>query len=114
MDCLHTLFHYTIPYVENRLHACRRLSQTPLVPSFARYSTDSPVYNLVPLACGAQSGLDAVSHATQDTRDTSRRPTNSAGAYYRNALNLAKPAGKYGSITWQILWNWETGFNAEF
>lgn len=85
------------------------------MPPFASDSTDSHVHNLVPPACGAQSGLDAVSHATQDTRDKSRKPTDSAGAtYYRYALNLAKPAGKYGNIAWQILWNWETSFIAEF
>ncbi|XP_074517842.1 leucine-rich repeat-containing protein 49 isoform X1 [Sebastes fasciatus] len=82
---------------ENRLYACRRLDQTPPVPPFASDSTDSHVHNLVPPACGAQSGLDAVSHATQDTRDKSRKPTDSAGAtYYRYALNLAKPAGGSG------------------
>ncbi|XP_034730910.1 leucine-rich repeat-containing protein 49 isoform X2 [Etheostoma cragini] len=82
---------------ENRLRACRRLAQTPLVPSFVFYSTDSAVHNLVPLACGAQSGLDAVSHVTQDARGKSRRPTNRPGAtYYRNALNLAKQAGGSG------------------
>ncbi|KAF3832309.1 hypothetical protein F7725_025974 [Dissostichus mawsoni] len=59
--------------------------------------TDSPLHNLVPLACGAQSGLDAVSHSSQDARGKSRRPTKSAGAtFYRNALNLAKPAGGSG------------------
>ncbi|XP_049457853.1 leucine-rich repeat-containing protein 49 isoform X4 [Epinephelus fuscoguttatus] len=85
------------PNPENRLHACRGLVQTPLVPSFASISTDSPVHNLVPPACGAQSGLDTVSHATQDTRDKSRGPTHSAGnTYYRNALNFAKPTGGSG------------------
>ncbi|XP_039651827.1 leucine-rich repeat-containing protein 49 isoform X4 [Perca fluviatilis] len=65
---------------------------------------DSAVHNLVPLVCGAQSGLDAVSHATQDARDTSRRPTNSAGAtYYRNAVNLAKPAGGSGGYKYNTV-----------
>ncbi|XP_078114287.1 leucine-rich repeat-containing protein 49 [Sander vitreus] len=64
---------------------------------------DSPVHNLGPLACGAQSGLDAVSHATQDARDTSRRLTNSAGAYYRTALNLAKPAGGSGGYKYNAV-----------
>ncbi|XP_042344618.1 leucine-rich repeat-containing protein 49 [Plectropomus leopardus] len=82
---------------ENRLHTCRRLVQTPPVPSFASDYTNSLVHNLVPQVCGAQSGFDAVSHATQDTREESRRPTHNEGAtYYRNALNLAKPAGGYG------------------
>ncbi|KAK1891046.1 Leucine-rich repeat-containing protein 49 [Dissostichus eleginoides] len=67
------------------------------VPTFASDCTDSPLHNLVPLACGAQSGLDAVSHSSQDARGKSRRPTKSAGAtFYRNALNLAKPAGGSG------------------
>lgn len=101
MDCLHVLFHYTIPPVENRLHACsqRRLVQTPPLPSFPSDSTDSSAHNLVPLAGGAQSGLDAFLHAAQEARDKSRRPNLSAGAtYYRNALNLPKPAGKYGNM----------------
>lgn len=60
--------------------------------SFDSDSTEPPEHNLAPLACGAQSGLDVVSHATQEK---SRRPTHSAGAtYYRNALNLSQPAGK--------------------
>ncbi|XP_032373208.1 leucine-rich repeat-containing protein 49 isoform X4 [Etheostoma spectabile] len=89
---------------ENRLHACRRLAQTPLVPSFARYSTDSPVHYLVPLACGAQSGLDAVSHVTQDASNKSRRPTNGAGAtYYRNALNIAKQSGGSGGYKYNAV-----------
>ncbi|KAL7405625.1 hypothetical protein ABVT39_004325 [Epinephelus coioides] len=85
------------PNPENRLHACRGLVQTPLVPSFASISTDSPVHNLVPPACGAESGLNTVSRATQDTRGKSRGPTHSAGnTYYRNALNFAKPTGGSG------------------
>nr|XP_033470461.1 leucine-rich repeat-containing protein 49 isoform X2 [Epinephelus lanceolatus] len=85
------------PNPENRLHACRGLVLTPLVSSFASISRDSPVHNLVPPACGAQSGLDIVSRATQDTRDKSRGPTHSAGnTYYCNALNFAKPTGGSG------------------
>ncbi|KAI9536478.1 hypothetical protein NQZ68_033067 [Dissostichus eleginoides] len=84
-------------FQERRLHSSRRLVHTPPVPTFASDCTDSPLHNLVPLACGAQSGLDAVSHSSQDARGKSRRPTKSAGAtFYRNALNLAKPAGGSG------------------
>lgn len=97
------MFHCTIPSVERRWHACskRELVQTLPVPSFAGDSTDASARNPVPLA---QSGLDAVSRAAQEARDKSRRPTHSAVAtYYRNVLNLPKPAGKYGNITWQTL-----------
>ena len=103
MDCLHS----TIPSAENRLHACsqRGLVQTHPVPLLASDSMYSSAHNLAPLVCGGQSGLDTLSHAAQEARDKSRRPTHSAGTtYYRNALNLPKPAGKYDSITWQILY----------
>ncbi|XP_010773692.1 uncharacterized protein, partial [Notothenia coriiceps] len=84
-------------YQERRLHSSRRLVHTPPVPTFASDCTDSPLHNVVPLACGAQSGLDAVSHSSQDARGKSRGLTKSAGAsFYRNALNLAKPAGGSG------------------
>ncbi|XP_068587161.1 leucine-rich repeat-containing protein 49-like isoform X2 [Cebidichthys violaceus] len=89
---------------ENRLHACRGLAQTPLVPSFASDSTDPPVHKLVPLGCGTHCGLDAVSHGSQDTRDKSRRPSHSAGAaYYRNTLNLAQPAGGSGGFRYNAV-----------
>ncbi len=117
MDRLRVLFHYTIPPVDNRLHACsqRRLVKTPPLPSFSSDSTDSSAHNLVPLADGAQSGLDAFSRAAQEARDKSRRPNLSAAAtYYRNALNLPKPSGKCGSMICQILWNWGTGFIVDF
>ncbi|XP_032373187.1 leucine-rich repeat-containing protein 49 isoform X2 [Etheostoma spectabile] len=65
---------------------------------------DSPVHYLVPLACGAQSGLDAVSHVTQDASNKSRRPTNGAGAtYYRNALNIAKQSGGSGGYKYNAV-----------
>ncbi|XP_033935321.1 leucine-rich repeat-containing protein 49 [Pseudochaenichthys georgianus] len=84
-------------YQERRLQSSRRLVHTSLVPTFASDCTDSPRHHLVPLDCGAQSGLDAVSYSSQDARGKSRGPTKSAGAtFYRNALNLAKPAGGSG------------------
>lgn len=99
----------SIPHfsVEKRLHACGELAQTPSVPSFASESAERPVHHLVPLGCLAQSGLDAVPHGSQDTRDRSRRPTHSAGAtYYREALYLSQPAGKYVNVTWKVVWHW--------
>ncbi|AWP01933.1 putative leucine-rich repeat-containing protein 49 [Scophthalmus maximus] len=46
-----------------------------------------------PLAAGAQAGVAAVSHAAQEARDKSKRPTNSAWATcYRGVLNLPKQA----------------------
>uniref|UniRef100_A0A3B4XSI0 Leucine rich repeat containing 49 n=1 Tax=Seriola lalandi dorsalis TaxID=1841481 RepID=A0A3B4XSI0_SERLL len=76
LKCLHHLFHHTISFVENRLHAFsqRRFVQTPPVPSFASDSTDCPAHNLVSLAGGTQSGLAMDSHAAQEARDKSKRP----------------------------------------
>ncbi|XP_056268382.1 leucine-rich repeat-containing protein 49 isoform X1 [Pseudoliparis swirei] len=89
---------------EKRLHACGELAQTPSVPSFASESAERPVHHLVPLGCLAQSGLDAVPHGSQDTRDRSRRPTHSAGAtYYREALYLSQPAGCSGGFKYDAV-----------
>lgn len=90
--CIVFYIHYTIPSVENRLLACsqRGLVKTTPVPSLASDFT----YSSASLVGGVQSGLDAVSHAVQETRDKSRRQTHSAGtAYHHNASNLPKPAG---------------------
>ncbi|XP_039980107.1 leucine-rich repeat-containing protein 49 isoform X3 [Xiphias gladius] len=91
---------------ENKVHACsqRRFGQTPPLPSFASDSPDCPAHNLVPLVGGAESGLAAVSHAAQEARDKSKRPTQSAGAaYYHNVLNLLKPAGGSGGYKYNAV-----------
>ncbi|XP_054474352.1 leucine-rich repeat-containing protein 49 [Anoplopoma fimbria] len=89
---------------ESRLHACRGLAQTSPVPSFAGGSTDPPAHNPGPRGCGAQRGWDAVSHATQDARVKSWRPTHSAGAtYYGNTLNRAQPAGVSGGFKYNAV-----------
>ncbi|KAK5873601.1 hypothetical protein PBY51_018629 [Eleginops maclovinus] len=101
MNHTHAMNHL---YPEKRLHSSKRLVRTPTVPSFASDSTDSPLHNLVPIACGAQSGLDAASQSSQDKRDKSKRPTHSAVATYNcNALNLAKPAGGSGGYRYNAV-----------
>ncbi|XP_051235873.1 leucine-rich repeat-containing protein 49 isoform X2 [Dicentrarchus labrax] len=84
---------------ENRFHAFSQ--RGPPGPSFAGDSTDSSAHNRVPLASGAHSGLDAVS---QEARDKSRLPIHSGGAtYYRNALNLPRPAGGSGGYRYNAV-----------
>ncbi|XP_068432610.1 leucine-rich repeat-containing protein 49 isoform X2 [Clinocottus analis] len=88
---------------ENRLHAGRGLGQTHSVPSCASDSAGPPVHHLVPLGCGAQSGLYAAPHGSQDSGDTSR-PTHIAGTiFYQNALHLSQPAGGSGGCKYNAV-----------
>lgn len=87
--------------VEYRLLACsqRSVVQTTPLPSFA---SDGP-YSSAAVVDGVQSGLDVVSHGVQEDRDKSRRGAHSAGTtYHLDVLNLPKPAGNYGCISWKI------------
>lgn len=98
-----------LPSLEYRLRACsqRGVVRTTPLPSFA----SDCMYSSAAVVGGVQSGLDAVSHAVQEDRDKSRRRAHSAGTtHHLNALNLSKPAGNDGYISWKIFCNYESGF----
>ncbi|XP_076601809.1 leucine-rich repeat-containing protein 49-like isoform X1 [Chaetodon auriga] len=104
--CMNTAKTNIHPNSENRLHGCsqRGLVHTPPVPSFASDSTHPSAHNLVPLAGGAQSGLEAVSHPAQEARNKSKRRTHSVGtSHHRNALNLPKPAACSGGYKYNTV-----------